>query len=76
MKNLHLMSMASGFNTYLMAEINAHFPSELNRYIWRDENKFPQGFENASIDPRWFSVDYINQHHHAWDQIFLHQMFL
>lgn len=76
MKNLHLMSMPSGFNTYLMEMINEHFPHEDNYFVWKKEEKFPAAFDNAVVDSRWFNVEYINTHHQDWDQIFLHELFL
>ena len=70
------MSLDSGFNARLMVELNTHFSIEDNYFVWRVGSKCPTGFRNAVTDPKWFSPEYINQHHGDWDQIFLHELFL
>ena len=76
MKNLHLMSLDSKFNSYLLKEINDFSPHDINMFVWRGCNNFPFDADNAIIEPNWFSADYINQHHKEWDRIFLHELFL
>lgn len=76
MKNLHLMSMASGFNTYLIEIINERFPHKENCFVWKTYKKCPAGIDNVIVDPKWFDAEYINRHHAEWDQIFLHELFL
>ncbi len=76
MKNLHLVSLDPGFNARLMVALNTYFPRDNNYFVWRAGSKCPAGFDNAITDPKWFSTEYINQHHVEWDQLFLHELFL
>ena len=76
MKNIHLMWMDSNFNQRLVQVLNERFPHEDNLFVWRTERTFPEGLDNACVDPSKFSVEAINSLSAEWDQIFLHSLFL
>ncbi len=76
MHNLHLMWMDSSFNTRLVDALNACFPQDVNRFVYRNKRTFPKDYKNCVLDPTLFSPEQINLQSENYDQIFLHSLYL
>lgn len=76
MKNLHLMPMNSTFDDDTVLELTELFPDVENLFLHAAPRKALAGFPNSIVVPEAFTPEYINDHAAAYDQIFLHSLFL